>query len=652
MDRRRPSRFRYTLRYGIVAAVLIVLGINLFFSRDANVVNVGYGTFKQILQAPGAQFSTVRVGPNSVRGEVRFPDRISGTPESDSKEPTPIAFRSARHGVENDPTLFQLLNAHSPGFQAEGEKSILSVVLEIVTYLLLLVLIVFAVVMIGRKWFGMGDGPFGFGRGRHRLYSEEDKRTTFNDVAGIEEAKAELKEVVDFLQDSDKYKNLGGRIPKGVLLVGPPGTGKTLLAKSVAGEAGVPFFSISGSDFVEMFVGVGASRVRDLFREAATKAPCIVFIDELDAMGRSRSGNTVGSHEEREQTLNQLLVEMDGFDPNSGVIIMAATNRPEILDAALLRPGRFDRTVVVDRPDIEGREAILRVHVKSAKKLSSDVNLRKVAALTPGSVGADLANIVNEAILLAARRNAELVQMRDFEEAVERGAVGLERKSRIMRPEEKTRVAIHEAGHALVACAVEHSDPVHKVSIIPRGLAGGYVLQRPEMDRMLMTRGELEARIKVALGGTIAEEISLRDISTGATSDLSTANRLATQMVREYGMSKLGRVYLTSPDAAFLPGGGGELRGHSEETAREVDLESRAIIEACLTEVRGILDKGRVALNAVANRLIEKEVLEDRELLELLDKSGFAISAAARKNLLEHPTNQPPMVDQITTRAD
>ena len=333
---------------------------------------------------------------------------------------------------------------------------------------------------------------------------------SFKDVAGIEEAKAELKEVVDFLQDSDKYKNLGGRIPKGVLLVGPPGTGKTLLAKSVAGEAGVPFFSISGSDFVEMFVGVGASRVRDLFREAATKAPCIIFIDELDAMGRSRSGNSVASHEEREQTLNQLLVEMDGFDANSGVILMAATNRPEILDAALLRPGRFDRTVVVDRPDIDGREAILHVHVKAVKRLSSDVNLRKVAALTPGSVGADLANIVNESVLLAARRNADIVAMRNFEEAIERGAVGLERKSRIMRPEEKNRVAIHEAGHALVACAVENSDPVHKVSIIPRGLAGGYVLQRPDMDRILMTRGELEARIKVALGGTIAEEIRAR----------------------------------------------------------------------------------------------------------------------------------------------
>ena len=360
----------------------------------------------------------------------------------------------------------------------------------------------------------------------------------------------------------------------------------------------------------------------------------------------------MASHEEREQTLNQLLVEMDGFDANSGVIIMAATNRPEILDAALLRPGRFDRTVVVDRPDIDGREAILRVHSKAVRKISPDVNLRKVASLTPGSVGADLANIVNEAILLAARRNAEVVQMRDFEEAIERGAVGLERKSRIMRPEEKNRVAVHEAGHALVACAVEHSDPVHKVSIIPRGLAGGYVLQRPEMDRMLMTRGELEARIKVALGGTIAEELVLADISTGATSDLNTANRLANQMVREYGMSKLGRIYLSAPEASFLPGGVAETRPHSEQTAREVDLEVRAIIDGCLEEVRGVLQAGRNALNAVAQRLIDKEVLEDRELLELLDKSGFAISALARRSLLEHSAHHAPMVDQITMRAE
>lgn len=648
MDKKRAGRFKYTLRYGVVAAIVIVLLLSWLVPRDANVVTLGYGSFKQMLQAPGAHFQNVRVGPTAIRGEVTFTDRVTGLPADAPAPPATMAFRTSRQGITDDRDLFPLLDRYAPGYQAEGEKSGLAILMEIITYLLLIVLLAVGVVFVSRRWMGAGGGPFGFGRGKHRLYEAGDRRATFKDVAGIEEAKAELKEVVDFLQDSEKYKNLGGRIPKGVLLVGPPGTGKTLLAKSVAGEAGVPFFSISGSDFVEMFVGVGASRVRDLFREAAGKAPCIIFIDELDAMGRSRSGNSMASHEEREQTLNQLLVEMDGFDANTGVILMAATNRPEILDQALLRPGRFDRQVVVDRPDIDGREAILRVHARSVKKMAQDVNLRKLAALTPGTVGADLANIVNEAILLAARRGAAQVEMRDFEEAIERGAVGLERKSRIMRPEEKTRVAVHEAGHALVACAVEHSDPVHKVSIIPRGMAGGYVLQRPEMDRMLMTRGELEARIKVALGGTIAEEIALREISTGATSDLNMANRLATQMVREYGMSRLGRIYLSSNGSHFLAGMDGETRAHSEQTAREVDLEVRAIIDACLHEVRDILERGRTALDAVAQRLIEIEVLEDRELLELLDKNGFAISAAARKSLQEHHAHQQPMIDQIT----
>jgi cell division protease FtsH len=649
MDKKRSNRFRYTLRYGIVAAVAIVILLNLVYPRESNVVTVGYGTFKQMLKTPGARFHNLRVGTTSVRGEVVFNDRVSGPADAIPASPTTIAFRTSRVGVQDDKELFAVLDQYAPGYEAEGEKSGVAVLMEVVTYLVLIGLLVLICVLAARKYLGAGGGQFGFGRGKHRLYEAGDKRMSFKDVAGIEEAKAELKEVVDFLQEPDKYKDLGGRIPKGVLLVGPPGTGKTLLAKSVAGEARVPFFSISGSDFVEMFVGVGASRVRDLFREAAAQAPCIIFIDELDAMGRSRSGNSMASHEEREQTLNALLVEMDGFDVNTGVILMAATNRPEILDQALLRPGRFDRQVVVDRPDIDGREAILKVHVVAVRKLSPDVDLRKIAALTPGSVGADLANIVNEAILLTARRGADQVSMRDFEEAIERGAVGLERKSRIMRPEEKNRVAVHEAGHALVACAVDNSDPVHKVSIIPRGLAGGYVLQRPDMDRMLMTRGELEARIKVALGGTIAEEIALEEISTGATSDLNTANRLATQMVREYGMSRLGRIYLSAPTSAFLAGADGETRGHSEQTAREVDLEVRAIIEACLHQVREILDKGQKALAAVAQRLIEKEVLEDRELLELLEKNGFPISAAARKNLLAHHARQLPMIDQITT---
>src|SRR5262245_24714818 len=448
MEKKRTSRFRYTRKYGIIAAVVLAALINLLYPRDANVVSLGYGTFRQVLQAPGAQFQDLRVGTSSIRGQVTFNDRISGV-DGDAATREPIPFRVTRQGVGEDPGLIALLNAHAPGFQAEGEKSIGAVLMEVLTYLLLLTILVLGGVYVARNWLGLG-GPLGFGRAKHRLYAADDRRMTFKDVAGIEEAKAELKEVVDFLQDSDKYKNLGGRIPKGVLLVGPPGTGKTLLAKSVAGEAGVPFFSISGSDFVEMFVGVGASRVRDLFREAAGKAPCIIFIDELDAMGRSRSGASVASHEEREQTLNQLLVEMDGFDANSGVILMAATNRPEILDAALLRPGRFDRTVVVDRPDVKGREKILRLHAKKIK-LSPSVDLAVVAAETPGFVGADLANIVNEAALLAALQGKEAVETSAFDEAIERVIAGLQKKSRVMNPREKKTVAYHEAGHAIIA---------------------------------------------------------------------------------------------------------------------------------------------------------------------------------------------------------
>jgi cell division protease FtsH len=468
-----------------------------------------------------------------------------------------------------------------------------------------------------------GSSPLTFGRSKHKLYAQKDMAITFEDVAGIDEAVAELREVVDFLKTPEKYQALGGRIPKGVLLVGPPGTGKTLLAKAVAGEAEVPFFSLSGSDFVEMFVGVGAARVRDLFAQGETRAPCIIFIDELDALGKTRGGNIVGGHDEREQTLNQLLVEMDGFDSNRGVIIMAATNRPETLDAALLRPGRFDRTVVVDRPDIKGREAILRVHVRHVK-LGDDVDLRRVAALTPGSVGADLANLVNEAALMAARGGKETVTMSDFNEAIERAAIGLERKSRIMLPEEKQRVAYHEAGHALVACALPNTDPVHKISIIPRGVGAlGYVLRRPEDDRLLTTQSELESHIKVARGGTISEELVYREISNGATSDLEKCSQIARSMVKNYGMSRLGRIsYQEQNGPGFLNGGPfAEGRGvYSERTAREIDLEVRRILDECTEEVRQILSVRRNALEAVAQLLVEREVIDGDELRDLLIK--------------------------------
>jgi len=392
-------------------------------------------------------------------------------------------------------------------------------------------LLLLMVVMMRRM--GGAGSPMAFGRSRGKLYAQEDIGVTFDDVAGVDEAVDELREVVDFLQTPDRYQRLGGRIPKGVLLVGPPGTGKTLLAKAVAGEAHVPFFSLSGSDFVEMFVGVGAARVRDMFQQAEQRAPCIIFIDELDALGKTRGSGQIGGHDEREQTLNALLVEMDGFGSNSGVIVMAATNRPETLDPALLRPGRFDRHVLVDRPDVGGREEILDVHLKNIR-VGEDVVVKNVAAITSGSVGADLANIVNEAALLAARNGKKAVGMEEFNEAVERSSAGLEKKKRIMQDGEKLRVAYHESGHALVAFSLPNTDPVHKVSIIPRGLAAlGYTMQRPEQDRFLMTQGELESRIQVLLAGTVAEELVFEDISSGAQNDLERATEIARSMVMD-----------------------------------------------------------------------------------------------------------------------
>jgi cell division protease FtsH len=635
MDKKTGNwrRSRWLSNLGLIGIAGLFMALSVLLNRDPPSQTIPYGKFRQMLQAPEASFQQMKVGRNEIRGLITTTDSVSG-PEGTEPQPRTFTFRTSRVGVERDPGLLDLLAVKAPDFEAEQEESLLKGAFRFIACLLAILVVL---ILLARWFFGEGRSPFSFGRGRHKVFSQKDSlRITFEDVAGIDEAKAELREVVDFLKTPQKYQALGGRIPKGVLLIGPPGTGKTLLARSVAGEAGVSFFSISGSDFVELFAGVGASRVRELFREAVINAPCIVFIDELDAMGKTRSGSSFLSHDaEREQTLNQLLVEMDGFDGNQGVIIMAATNRPEILDVALLRPGRFDRTVVVDRPDINGREAILQVHARTVK-MAEDVNLRKIAALTPGSAGADLANLVNEAVLLAARRGQASVMMLDFEEAVVRSAVGLERKSRIMRPEEKRRVAYHEAGHALIACAVAGSDPVHKVSIIPRGMAGGYVLQRPDEDRTLTTRSELEARIKVALGGTLAEELILGDISTGATSDLQAANDIASRMVREFGMSSLGRIYLGSPEInAFLPGMPGDSRTCSEETAREIDLEIRSIINSCLQEVKGVLARSQFALNAVAQQLIDKEVIDGPELLQLLTRNGFEPNESARRMLLE-----------------
>ncbi len=472
---------------------------------------------------------------------------------------------------------------------------------------------------------GGAGSPMAFGRSRGKMYAQEDLGITFDDVAGIDEAVEELREVVEFLRSPEKYQVLGGHIPKGVLLVGPPGTGKTLLAKAIAGEAGVPFFGLSGSDFVEMFVGVGAARVRDMFQQAEAKAPCIIFIDELDALGKTRGTSVVGGHDEREQTLNALLVEMDGFGSNSGVIVMAATNRPETLDPALLRPGRFDRHVLVDRPDVRGREAILRVHVAEVK-LNPSVNLEQIARITSGFCGADLANLVNEAALLAARNNKTSVGMEEFDEGVERVTAGLEKKKRVIHEDEKKRVAYHEAAHALVAFSLPNTDPVHKVSIIPRGLAAlGYTMQRPEDDRYLMTQSELESRIQVLLAGTLAEEMVYADVSTGAQNDLERASEMARAMVMDYGMSRLGRVtYRESPRSPFLAAAGADVpnaRSHSEETAREIDQEVRRIVDAGIEQVRRILETRRVALEAVARRLIECEVIDGAELRDIVEAS-------------------------------
>jgi cell division protease FtsH len=613
-------------------------------TREPGYVNLKYGELIQILTAarndPSIAVRKVQVSHSEIGGEILFTDPVSDGGNSTHPGAQSVAFRVQRAGLENDEGLNALLKETAgPAYEGAEPDTAFKGFLAVLSPLLML-LCLGAVIFFVFRWSNGGGSPLTFGRSRAKVYAEKDLKVTFEDVAGIDEALAELREVVDFLKTPEKYQALGGRIPKGVLLVGPPGTGKTLLAKAVAGEAGAPFFSLSGSDFVEMFVGVGAARVRDLFAQAESRAPCIIFIDELDALGKTRVSGGIGSHDEREQTLNQLLVEMDGFESNRGVIIMAATNRPETLDAALLRPGRFDRTVVVDRPDILGREAILKVHVRNVR-LDANVDLRRVAALTPGSVGADLANFVNEAALMAARAGKELVTMAEFDEAIERGAVGLERKSRIMQAEEKQRVAYHEAGHALVACALPNTHPVHKISIIPRGVGAlGYVLSRPDEDRYLITQSELESRIKVSLGGTVAEELVFREISNGATSDLEQASHIARSMVKLYGMSRLGRInFQERSGAAFLQGSHGPEveRSYSERTAHQIDQEVKRILDEATDQVREILGQRRVALESIARRLIEKEVLDGGELRQIVAETNTGPRLVPSSEALAEP---------------
>jgi len=466
---------------------------------------------------------------------------------------------------------------------------------------------------------GSGNKVMQFSKTRARMLDPEKQKVTFKDVAGVDEAKEELQEIVDFLKDPKRYTEIGARIPKGVLLYGPPGTGKTLLARAVAGEAGVPFFSISGSDFVEMFVGVGAARVRDLFDQAKKNAPCIVFVDEIDAVGRQRGAGLGGGHDEREQTLNQLLVEMDGFDSNEGIIILAATNRPDILDPALLRPGRFDRQIVVDSPDLEGRKDIIKVHMRG-KRLEDDVDVDVLARRTPGFTGADLANMVNEAALLAARRGKKKIGMEELEDAIERVIAGPEKKSRIMSEEEKRLVAYHEAGHAVVGSMLPNTDPIHKISIIPRGRAGGYTLMLPTEDRHYLTKSRLLDEITTLLGGRVSEDLVLKDISTGAQNDLERATTLVRKMITEYGMSEeLGPLTFGRPqEQVFLGRDISRDRNYSEEIAFSIDKEARRIMENCYQRAKEILENNIHKLHLVATTLMEKETIEASEFQALM----------------------------------
>jgi cell division protease FtsH len=569
-----------------------------------------------------SELKDILVSDEAVTGSVLY--RSLGIDGKDpSKESKRVEFQTIRdtNNESEHERLVAYLNASGVTWDNARPSRLLQ---DHWPELLMIGILVFLGIVMLRRIGGVGS-PMSFSRSRGKLYSQEDLAITFDEAAGIDEAVEEVREVVDFLKNSEKYQALGGRIPKGVLLVGPPGTGKTLLARAIAGEAGVPFFSLSGSDFVEMYVGVGAARVRDMFQQATNRAPCIIFIDELDALGKSRSGSTIGGHDEREQTLNALLVEMDGFDSNSGVIVIAATNRPETLDPALLRPGRFDRHVLVDRPDVTGREDILRVHVKNVK-LDEKVDLKAIASITPGFVGADLSNLVNEAALLAARAEKRAVGLQEFNEAVERVTAGLEKKNRVMNEDEKIRVAYHEAGHALVAAALPNTDPVHKVSIIPRGLAAlGYTMQRPESDRYLMTKAELESNMKVLLAGTLTEELIFQDISTGAQNDLERCTEVARSMVMDYGMSRMGRInYRRSSRSPFLAGGGGDgfQMMHSEEMAKLIDKEVARIIEDALTQTREILEQRREVLEAITQRLLEVESIDSDELMRLIEQNS------------------------------
>ena len=597
---------------------------DLYGEKNSKPADISYTSFMQHVQQD--EIKQVTIVDNVISGKLK-----------DGKEFSTVA--------PNDSKLVEKLEAKKVDIKAELPPqppwwmSILSSILP-------MLIIVGLWFMLMNQGGAGGDKVMNFGKSRARRYDEEKLKITFKDVAGAEEAKQELEEVVEFLKHPQKYNDLGAKIPKGVLLYGPPGTGKTLLAKAVAGEAGVPFFSISGSDFVEMFVGVGASRVRDLFDQAKKSAPCIVFIDEIDAVGRQRGAGLGGGHDEREQTLNQLLVEMDGFSANEGIIMIAATNRPDILDPALLRPGRFDRQIVVDRPDIKGRTEILKVHVKG-KPMGQDVNLDVIAQRTPGFTGADLSNLVNEAALLTARKDKKAINMPEMEEAAERVIMGPERKSRVISDKEKRLTAYHEGGHTIVGMLLEHTDPVHKVTIIPRGRAGGYTLSLPKEDKYYATRSEMLDELKVLLGGRVAEALVLKEISSGASNDLQRATQLARQMICEYGMSEnIGPVtFGHRQDQVFLGRDIARDKDYSEEVAAEIDKEVRSFMEDAYAATEKLLSDNIDKLHVIAKALMEKETLEEEEINQLV-KYGHILTAEEKLQLVQQS-----VVDEEATAA-
>jgi cell division protease FtsH len=603
MDR----KLQYNLWY-VLAAVFGILVLQTLWQQYERVEPIPYSQFQAYLR--DGKIDDIVITDKYIQGDIK--DAPSGEPSE---------FVTTRV----DPGFAAELQKYGVTYRAAAESDVGAFLRDVLSWVLP-VLVFFGLWMFLFRRFAAKQGLGGFmtvGKSKAKVYVETDTKVTFADVAGVDEAKEELQEIVHFLKDPRKYGRLGGRMPKGVLLVGPPGTGKTLLARAVAGEAGVPFFSISGAEFVEMFVGVGAARVRDLFEQARAKAPAIIFIDELDALGRARGAFPhAGGHDEKEQTLNQLLAELDGFDPREGLVLLAATNRPEILDPALLRAGRFDRQVLVDRPDRLGRAEILKVHLRKAK-LATDVDPGKIAALTPGFSGADLANLVNEAALFATRRGADAVGMEDFTAAIERIVAGLEKRNRLLNPKERKIVAYHEMGHALVALSLPGTDQVHKVSIIPRGIGSlGYTIQRPTEDRYLMTRDELENRMAVLLGGRAAETVVFGHLSTGASDDMAKVTDIARSMVTRFGMvEKLGPVTFEDAPQSFLgtaPPSFTHERKYSEETAREIDTAVRQIVQAAFDKAVAILRGKRAVLERTAQVLLEKETLGEAELKALI----------------------------------